>query len=288
VTALQLKEQLADAGIMRDLRTIQRLLKALCERFDIDCDYEKPHGYKWKPNASGFSVPAVGAREALLLALAKKQLDDLLPASVAKSLEPYFLQADRVLGPTSKAWKEREWLRKVRVISTTQPLLPPNIANGVLEAVSDALYGNLWLTVDYANASGGRNKCSVTPLGLAQQGPRLYLVCRFEDFGDYRILAVHRIKHAKVSTRTFERPADFDLEKYADDGQFGFGNGRRVKVSFHIPKNLGLYVAECRLSQDQTMEELDSHYRVTATVVQSILLDQWLDSMSATNISKFT
>jgi hypothetical protein len=33
---------------------------------------------------------------------------------------------------------EKEWLSKVRVISTTQPLLPPNINPGVFDAVSNA------------------------------------------------------------------------------------------------------------------------------------------------------
>ncbi len=276
VTAQQLKDQLANAGIDRDLRTIQRLLKALCEQFDIDCDYEKPHGYKWKPNANGFSVPGLSPRESLLLALAEKQLKPLLPDRVTRSLEPFFEQAERNLGPSTKARSEREWLKKVRVVSTTQPLLPPDIPKGVLEAVSDALYGNFWLAVDYVNASGGRTTSNVMPLGLAQQGPRLYMVCRFERFGDNRILAIHRIKKADKSNMSFERPKDFDLDKYADDGQFGFGEGKRIRLSFRINKQAGLHLLETPLSKDQTVKETDGFHEFSATVVESLLLDQWL------------
>jgi hypothetical protein len=49
VTAEALKAQLEAAGIRRDLRTIQRQLKALCQHFDIEClDQDKPYGYRWK------------------------------------------------------------------------------------------------------------------------------------------------------------------------------------------------------------------------------------------------
>ncbi len=289
VSAQDLRTQLADAGIHRDLRTIQRLLKALCEQFDIDCDYEKPHGYKWKDNANGFSVPGLSPRESLLLALAEKQLKPLLPDSVFRSLGPFFNQAQRNLGVTTKARSEREWLKKVRVVSTTQPLLPPDIPNGVFEAVSDALYGNFCLKVDYANASGGRTKGTVMPLGLAQQGPRLYLVCRFEGFGDNRILAIHRIRNAEVSTRTFERPKDFDLDKYADDGQFGFGEGKLIRLTFKIGKSAGLHLLETRLSTNQTSRQLRDHYEISATIVDSLILDQWLRSFGdeLTSIKKY-
>lgn len=277
VTAQQLKDQLDDAGIHRDLRTIQRVLKALCEQFDIDCDGMKPHGYKWKPNAGGFSVPGLGPKESLLLALAEKQLKPLLPDSLVRSLEPFFDQADRNLEPTAtKAQAEREWLKKVRVVSTTQPLLPPKIPDGVFEAVSDALYRNHWLKVEYANASGGCTKGTVMPLGLAQQGPRLYLVCRFEGFDNNRILAVHRIRKAEVSDLSFERPKDFDLDKYADDGQFGFGEGKRIRLSFRITKEAGLHLVESPLSADQIVREFKNSYQITATVIESIQLSQWL------------
>ncbi|WP_257266243.1 hypothetical protein [Endozoicomonas sp. ONNA2] len=37
---------------------------------------------------------------------------------------------------------------------------------------------------------------TVMPLGLAQQGPRLFLVCRFKGYDDERNLAMHRMLSA--------------------------------------------------------------------------------------------
>jgi predicted DNA-binding transcriptional regulator YafY len=277
VSAEELREQLEREGYSRDIRTIQRLLKSLCEHQDIECiDNSRPFGYRWKEGAKGLSLPGLGPKESLILALAAQQLKPLLPANVFKSMEPFFDQAARNLDPTSKARREREWLKKVLAISTTQPLLPPKIPRGIFEAVSDALYGNLWLKVDYANSSGGRSKGSVMPLGLAQQGPRLYLVCRYDGFNNNRILALHRIKSAEVGTLSFERPKDFDLTQYAEDGQFGFGTGKRVRLEFCIAKEAGMHLLETPLSVDQTVKETQDHYKFKATVVDSLLLDRWL------------
>jgi predicted DNA-binding transcriptional regulator YafY len=277
VSAEELREQLEREGYSRDIRTIQRLLRSLCEHQDIECiDTNKPFGYRWKEGAKGISLPGLGPKDSLILALAAQQLKPLMPASVFKSLEPFFNQAARNLDPTSKAWSEREWLKKVRAISTTQPLLPPKIAAGVFDAVSDALYGNLWLSVDYRNAGSGRTQNDVMPLGLAQQGPRMYLVCRFRGRDNNRILALHRIQSAKTTTLAFERPRDFDLEKYDADGHFGFGEGNRIRLTFRITKEAGLHLTESPLSGDQAVNDIDDGLEITATVVESLLLEQWL------------
>jgi hypothetical protein len=64
------------------------------------------------------------------------------------------------------------------------------------------------------------------PLGLVQQGTRMYLVCRFEGYEDERNLAMHRILSVRASSFNFERPPEFDLKKYDHDGHFGFGHWR--------------------------------------------------------------
>lgn len=278
VTASELHKQLKDAGIDRDLRTIQRQLEMLSEHFEIERDdRSKPYGYRWLEKANALAVPNLTPRESLLLLLAEEQLKHLLPARLMKSMDGFFGQARRNLGPDSNARLEREWPSKVRVVATSQPLLPPKIAPGVFETVSEALYSNRWLNLDYRNLSGYRNKIDVMPLGLAQQGPRLYLVCRYRGYDNERSLALHRILSATMSTLSFERPKDFDLEKYDDDGRFGFGEGERVRLTFRIEREAGLHLLETPLSNDQELVELDDGLlEVSATVVDSAMLEWWL------------
>lgn len=282
VSAPELYEQLAGTGVERNLRTIQRQLEMLSTHFEIERDERnKPYGYRWKERARGLALPMLSEQESLLLTLAERQLRNLLPGNLMKSMEGFFLQARSNLGPQSNAKREREWLSKIRVVSETQPLLPPKIKPGVFEEVSNALYANRWLNLDYKNAAGKTTTAEVMPLGLAQQGPRLYLVCRFKGYDNERSLALHRIISAKASTLPFDRPKDFDLQKYDDDGRFGFGEGKRIRLTFRITKNAGLQLLESPLSADQQVKELADHFEISATVVDTAQLQGWLRGFGA-------
>ena len=277
ITAPELHQQLWNAGFEREPRTIQRLLQTLSESYDIERDdSSKPYRYRWKEAAKGLSMPGLSTQESLLLTLAEQQLSSLLPAKLMKSMQGFFSQARSQLGEKGSTQREREWLDKVRVVSTSQPLLPPKIDPEIFEQVSNALYGNQWLDVDYKNAHGDRKTSRVMPLGMAQQGPRMYLVCRFDGYDNERCLALHRFISAKASTLTFERPQDFDLKRFDDAGRFGYGDGATIRLSFRIEKEAGLHIVECPLSLDQQVLELDDAYEITATVVETAMLDWWL------------
>lgn len=112
------------------------------------------------------------------------------------------------------------------------------------------------------------------PLGLVQQGPRLYLVCRYRGYDNERNLAQHRILSAEMSTLKFDRPKEFDLKKYYDDGRFGFGKGEKIRLTFRIERAAGLLLLEAPLSTDQQAVELDDgRLEITATLVDSAMLE---------------
>ena len=281
VSATELHRQLTDGGWQRDLRTVQRQLDELTHHLDIERDdRSKPYGYRWKTQARGLSLPGLNEKESLLLALAEQHLRNLMPAEVMNSMEPFFQQARDNLGGQANAEGSkraaREWMKKVRVVSTSQPLLPPPIAPGVLEAVSGALYRNEWLDVDYVNAGGKRSTSRVMPLGLAQQGTRLYLVCRFEGYDNERSLALNRIRKVTATGLPFDRPHDFDLQRFDHAGRFGFGEGKKIKLVFVIDKLTGQHLLESPLSEDQKVQADGDCLRISATVIDTAQLQWWL------------
>ena len=278
VSAPELQKQLEGAGFTRDLRTIQRQLEELSKHFDIERrEDSRPYQYKWKLMAQGFSAPGLNEHESLLLALSERHLSNLLPAHLTQSMKGFFEQAHKNLAPYGgQAKKGAQWMKKVRIVSTTQPLLPPKLQPGVFEQVSQALYDDRWLEVGYINASGKATSADVMPLGLALQGVRMYLVCRFKGHDNERSLALHRIQKATASTLTFERPKEFDLEKYDDDGRFSFGEGKRIKIKFTITQNAGQHLLESPLSEDQKVKAIAGGYEISATVVESAHLRRWL------------
>lgn len=281
ITATELRQKLADDGFAREPRTIQRLLESLCDAdlYGIERDISsKPYRYRWKENTKGISVGSLNTQECLLLTLAEQQLGALLPAKLMKSMDGFFAQARSQLDEKTPDQREREWLKKVRVVSTTQPLLPPKVMPEVFQQVSDAMYDNQWLDVVYQNANGKKaGTYRVMPLGLVQQGPCMYLACRFEDYNDNRTLALHRIMSATASTLPFVRPKDFDLQQLNDDMGFGDGSPKMIRLRFRIDKANGLHILECPLSADQTHQELPDGYVITATVADTDVLGRWLN-----------
>ncbi|HCG5509686.1 TPA: WYL domain-containing protein [Vibrio parahaemolyticus] len=282
VTASELHDQLQSVGIERDIRSIQRNLEMLCEHFDIVRDERtKPYGYSWKKESNGFSLPRLSPQESLLLSLSEDYLSNLLPANVVSSLEGFFQEARFNLHPSGSNNKERDWLKKVRVVSETQPLLPPKIDSEVFKNVSEALYHDRLLNLEYHNAKQEQRSAMVMPLGLAQQGARLYLVCRFDGYDNERSLALHRIEKASVSTFTFERPKDFKLSQYDADGRFGFGEGEKCRLEFKISKRAGFHLQETPLCKGQQLIESHQQYEVKALVVDSKQLRSWLNSFGS-------
>lgn len=127
-TAQDIHRQLADIGIERDERSIQRYLEKLADRFcdDIDIDASsKPYGYKWKHGSKGLAIPTLGSEESLLLKLAAEHLRYLLPANIMATLAPFFAQADYRLAHGDKHKRGHEWLGKVCTVPTANPSSPP-------------------------------------------------------------------------------------------------------------------------------------------------------------------
>lgn len=206
-TSAHLHEQVAAAGYSCSLRTVQRHLDAICSRFAIECDTRgKPYGYRWMDGAEGLKLPLLTASEALLLQLAKSEISQLLPARTLSSMAPLFTTARRELESTASSGIERRWIKKVQRIPESQPLLAPKVAPAVFEAVSDALYRECKLSIHYRNVQGRRKAAVVWPLGLVQQGVRLYLVCRFDGYGNERILALPRIMVSAPQTPSSNDP----------------------------------------------------------------------------------
>jgi predicted DNA-binding transcriptional regulator YafY len=293
VTAAELQKQLAAHGYDRNIRTIQRHLDTLSVAFELDRDERnKPFGYRWRDQTPALSLPGLTAQESLLLQLAQAHLKALLqlaqahlkallPPKLMRSMEPYFEQAGRnlnvgALPGDQNARSARQWLHKVRVVPTSQPLLPPKIAPDVFEEVTTALQDNRWLQVQYRNAMHEEHDACVMPLGLVQQGTSLYLVCRFKNYDNERNLALHRMHAAEALLEGFTYPEEFDLARYEAAGRFGYGNDEHIRLRFCISKTAGLHLTEARLSEDQQVQEHAEHYSIEATVVDSAMLTWWL------------
>lgn len=213
-SSTHLAEQLESAGYVLTRRTLQRWLDAIVQQYPIECDTRsKPYGYRWMDTAQGLNLPLLTATEALLLQLARSEVGQILPASALKSLAPLFESAHRQLDAPTVAPEEKRWLQKVRRIPESLPLQVPRISTSVFETVSEALYHECSLHLHYRNARSKLREATVYPLAIVQQSNRLYLVCRFDGYDNERILALPRIRQARLGT-AFTYPHNFKLDAY--------------------------------------------------------------------------
>ena len=278
ISSTEIYQKLTALGYQRTERSIQRALTDLCEQFDqLECDDRaKPYAYCWKEKSVGLNLPMLNEAQSLVLRLAQQQLKLLLPHNVMASMEGFFTQANENLAYDADKKAAKEWLKKVAVAPTSQPLIPAKCSMEIFDQISSALYHNKMLKITYRNQANETHEAWVKPLAFVQQGASNYLVAQYEGQSDYRHLALHRFLAAEASTLSFDRPADFSLKKHMDDQRFGFGQGNKIRLRFKIEKAAGFHLTETPLSEDQHIELQGDYYQVEATVVESAMLDWWL------------
>jgi hypothetical protein len=114
-------------GITIHRRSIQRDLEKLSDIFPLSCDDQnKPFGWFWSADAPAFDIPAMTPPAALAFRMVSEFMSGMFPKEVFQQLTPHFCHADVVLNRTERD-SLKSWPDKVRSISRTQPLLPPDI-----------------------------------------------------------------------------------------------------------------------------------------------------------------
>lgn len=279
MTVKEVHQLLVDQGMPeRSERTVQADLRHLSEQTqNIEVErVGKADLYRWIAKRPAWDVE-IDDRERVLLMLAQKHLEDLLPKEVRDLLSSK-LEAPST-GQRSGELSKRllDWPDKVAVVPLLPQLVSPTVSPDVLSGISTALISNQKLIISYRNASGRLlSSKTVLPLALVQQAERLYLVCRFEGRDDTRHLALHRIKSAEVTPHGFERPA-FSLQDYIAQGHFGFGNGERINLKIAVQPHLAELLSETPLSKDQVMTSLkDGTSLVSSPVIRGEQIRWWL------------
>lgn len=278
ITAAEMTQVLNERGFQIDKRQVERDLGQVSEAFPIDKnDDQKPFLWKWAPGAS-IDLPGLAVTDALSLQLVEETIKPLFPHSMLKGLEARFKQAGKQLAVLSKDNRKARWASKVRVVSPTQPLIPPSIDLKVLEVVQDALLADLQVDVEYVNRTGVNKQHNLHPLALVSRGALTYLIATTNDYEDVRLFALHRIRHATRTTQPIKRPDNFDLDEYIQAGGLQFGNGKTIQLIAWVGYDLARILEETPLSKDQELVWDRDMMKLTATVADSWQLIWWIMS----------
>ena len=259
ISTPEIKQALEESGYAIEPRRLQRILRDIhrCEDLHVECNTAgKPYGYRRIPDTDLASAKLT-PQESLLLRLAEEHLKYQVPARIMSALTPLFESARHALNETSAASKQNAWMQKVAFVPDSIALMPPTILMRIFDSVSEALYRDSKLDIEYQNVSGECKKRTVSPLGLVQQEHRLYLICKFDGYDDIRHLALHRIKTAEVLDFAADRPQDFRLQEYIAQRHVNYSNGGKVHfiVEFTNPVTKTI-LEETPFNRTQTIESL--------------------------------
>lgn len=281
VSADEIVRSLSEAGIEISLRSTQRYLKQMADsgKYGIIRDTrDSAYGYRRERTCSQFDSINLRPNECLLLRLAQEHMRYQMPGAVLKSLDFLFDAAEKELNEKGRNVKERNWLKKVCVVSSSISQIPPKILPRIFDSVSEALYEEKMLRVEYTNNEGKTTKAAVAPLGLVQQDSRLYLICRFEHFDNVVHLALHRFKRAEVTDFPAVRPKDFDLQGYVNDRHFNFSNGAWIHWILEFESDqTARNLTETPFNTSQILEKgEDGIWHLEVDIQDSMLLDGWV------------
>ncbi|MDY6010187.1 MAG: WYL domain-containing protein [Duodenibacillus sp.] len=298
ISTTEIRQGLEIAGIhIREL-TLQRYLTDLAEAENSPIERDtrsRPYGYRLSPAAGSFPLLSPSPAESLLLKLVQEYLQFQLPSRLGKTLDPFFAAAREQLDtPLGRVSKERHWLDKVAVVSDTLPRIPPKVLPRIFEAVTNALFEEKKIAVSYRNAEQQTIKATLSPLGMVQQDGRLYLVCQFDGYDNYRHLALHRIDSVRQLKDDVPQARDFKLKDYLKSKHFNYTGDetRRIHLvlDFKNPQTK-LYLSESPFNRTQTITEPEPGlFRLQVDVIDSVLLDNWIkiwgDTAQIVRVSK--
>ena len=278
ISTTEIHERLIDEyGIETTLRTIQRDLITLeASKFPLECDINRPAGWRWRQDAPTFDIPNMDPVTALTFKLAEKHITRMMPHGVISALRPYIKAADERLKLTTESSLSR-WPDKVRVVSRNLAMIPPVVTEDISDEVYLALLEERRFTADYNTATGRKKKYEVNPLGMAFVDGLTYLIASLNEHEEPVLLLLHRIQQVNLLDKPVTTPVDFNLDAYiAKELTFPIGGKINIILRFRNKADVQR-LEEAPVSIDQNIVTLpDGHFELTATVEDTLQLHWWL------------
>jgi predicted DNA-binding transcriptional regulator YafY len=148
-----------------------------------------------------------------------------------------------------------------------------------LTAVASAVWNQQQLSIHYRRW-GGEVSRTIDPLGLVLKGAAWYVVARCE--GQYRTYRVSRILALEPLETTFERPADFDLDRNWHEWEANFQQRlfhgeitARVSPLGYEALRWGLSPVAYERALESASEPDDDGWRIVIIPIESMEIARW-------------
>ena len=280
ISSQDLRDRMEDDDFPVSLRTIQRDLLNLSIHFPLIKNTPQGRGktgvgWAFSRASQRTAFPGMDGVTALTLTMAMQHLKPLLPLQVLQHLLPLQQVAEEQLAKHN-AVKYQNWMSKIRV-EQQHFLQPPQVEEEAVELIYQALLENRQFCATYK----GQPERIIHPYGLVQQGHTLYLLCRFYDFDDIRITALHRYEEVELLEVIVRPFPEFDIDDYLSEGvmQWLLPENKKIKLKLQLAAHMASLLAETPLSASQKLvqdDENEGNYILEAEVLDGMQLRRWL------------
>jgi len=291
-------------------RLIQRDLAFLLGEQDEEGEYENDFGLQvtrglgksqcWvlEPYQQlSYDFERMPAYMALALALTRKHLTQVLPASVQRELGQVFISAETRLEKSERKLSSSHYRRlanSVEFYQRGQSLQAPEFDMHLLDRLYQAILLGRRVDIQYQGRQG-EQAYSLHPYGVVIMLPKLYLVAKkhgaHADAGKgFRSFLVHKIRAVELSRFSAELEEGFDLKRYLAEGNMDVfidpndTAQHQLVLDLYVDRYSSLLtdLQESPLAQEQQLEQLgEQHWRLTANVRRTVQLRNWLLGLGA-------
>ena len=256
--------------------------------------------YRWSEAAS-LSLTGISAEELIAMGVLQKYGTDLISRRVRRVLEPYFertreeLKSRALTSGLSEVKAERtvaDWLSRIAVIPDVLPFRGPEVKAEVEEMIHEGLFRQIALSLWFKKKprTRGNPGLTVSPLGIAQQGVRTYLIALDNYAHVVKRFLIHRIESVDRARDDHKTPKDWDLNAFLRKGigkpqlpeelhdQYGMAIPMKLWVDSDTQwiKETPFYAEG---SAAKITDNADRSYFIEADIVLTEELIRWLLSM---------
>jgi len=265
----QLKDEIADEK-PPSTRTLRRYLSVLSDA-GFPWFFDRASGtYRF---AEGYSLRRFNLSHRELLGLVTlKRLGSSLGGTFATAIEE----------TTQKLLRSSDRRTEVSVETTSLAIrfgevaLEPDVER-VFEQLQGAERERRRVNFGYTDKTGAQTKRNVDPYGFIVSSGRIYLVGYDHTRADMRVFAVDNVTGVDVTPRTFERPADFNLEAYGANSVSGVFHGdATAEVTVRFSPLVAKAATATTIARHRTVvRRADGGVEITYRVVDPLEIVRW-------------
>jgi proteasome accessory factor B len=234
-------------------KTIHRDIAFMRDRLELPIEFDtQRNGYHYTGEVSSFPSLQLTEGELFALCVAEKALEQYRGTSFEKPLLSALRKMEQSL-PDTISINLGELGKAISFRTRAEPILNLEIFDTLAKATSQ----HKQLELDYRKAgTASHEKRIVDPYHLANINGEWFLFAFDHLRNDIRTFVPARIKSAKQTGQTFQRPTGFSLEKRLRDSFGVHSGGGSYEVVLRFARQVADYIREKRWHDSQKLREL--------------------------------